>query len=65
MKLIACEKPPKPEQPNTPHGPITIAQLLVAFLKHTQSYYIDWQGEPSREYGHYLDVARLLRAEWS
>ena len=54
-------KPSEPQKPTPADGPATVNRLLVAFLRHAQSYYVDRDGSPSREYGHYRTVARILR----
>ena len=46
---------------NMPAADAKISELVLRFLKHAKTYYVDRAGRPNGEYDNYLSVARPLR----
>ena len=46
-----------------PVGPATVAQVIVAYLEHTEVYYRTPDGQPGREHGLICEVSRIVRRE--
>ena len=57
----SCELIPE-EPPAESDASQTVNRLLVLFLRHAKVTYLDRDGNPSRQYGHFRTVARILRS---
>jgi integrase len=58
--LLQVKTSPLRHGERVPAG-ITVAELLLAFLKHADTYYRDADGKPGKEIGHIKIVARVTR----
>lgn len=57
------ESPPKPA-PEAKPGPPTVNRVLAAFLTEEKPNRIGRDGKPTRAYGHFITVAKILRHEF-